>query len=83
VQVHLKRLGSLEDLYKAMRAKMAEQPQNMYAWMGMNYNYHGLNGSTYLPENLDMNRYPDLKVTRLEELLKKYEISNLDQAYMF
>ena len=62
---------------------MAEESQNMFAWMGMNYTYHGLNGSTYLPKKLDMDRYPDLKVTKLEEFLKKYDISSLGEAYMF
>jgi hypothetical protein len=66
-----------------MRAKMTGQPENVYAWMGMNYFYHGLNGSTYLPKNLDTDRYPDLKATKLEEFLKKYEISSLNEAYMF
>ncbi len=83
VNVDMQRLGSLEDLYTAMKNSMAKEPQNMYAWMGMNYYYHGLNGSTYLPKDLDANRYPELKVTRLEDFLKKYDVKTLGDAYMF
>ena len=79
----MKRLGSLEDLYTAMQASMAKEPQNVYAWMGMNYYYHGLNGSTYLPKDLDVNRYAELKVTKLEDFLKKYNVGSVGDAYMF
>ncbi|KAJ9608223.1 hypothetical protein H2200_007211 [Cladophialophora chaetospira] len=81
--IELKRLGSLDDLYAKLRATMEANPQNMYAWMGMNYNYHGLNGSTYLPEKKDADRYSNLKLTKLEDFLGKYNIGTLKDAYMF
>ncbi len=83
VRVELKRLGSLEDLHAEMRAKMTEDPQNIFSWMGLNYMYHGLNGSTTLPGKLEMDNYPALKVTKLEAFLQEYELSSLATAYMF
>ena len=79
----MKRFGSLDDLHTKLRETMAAQPQNMYAWMGMNYNYHGLNGSTYLPKKLDADRYSSVKVTKLEDFLGKYNIGTLKDSYLF
>jgi hypothetical protein len=83
VDVKLIPLGSLEDLHTKMRAALEKEPQNMYAWMGMNYFYHALNGSTYLPKDSDINRYPELKATKLEDFLKKFDVKTLGNAYMF
>ncbi len=66
-----------------MKAKMQENPGNPSSWIGLSFYYYGLNGSTYLSEQLDMHRYPNFEATRLETMLKKYSLEELGNAFMF
>lgn len=67
------RRGSLSDLYAIMTKTRSEQRDNVWAWMGMNYFYYMLNGSTTLgpKEELDNARFPDVHLHSVEEFLRK------------
>lgn len=69
VEPTVERLGSLDDLYATMTAVRTANPHNVYAWMGMYYQYYMTNGQTLL-EKLDNDRYPTIKFTTFEDFLK-------------
>ncbi|KAH8817759.1 nmrA-like family protein [Flagelloscypha sp. PMI_526] len=66
----LNNLGSLEDLYETMHARRAAQPENLYSYILLFYQYYMLNGSTLL-DGLDNARYPEIKPVNWEEGMRK------------
>jgi hypothetical protein len=71
VEPQIQRMGSLEDLREKMTSIFKENPRNIYAWMGMYYQYYMANGSTSLGK-LDNERYPGVVPKGLETFLKGY-----------
>lgn len=53
-----------------MLAQRKAEPENLSAWLGLHYNYYTLNGATLMNDK-DLGRYPDLKLTSLEELMRE------------
>ncbi|KAE8336271.1 hypothetical protein BDV24DRAFT_155310 [Aspergillus arachidicola] len=57
----LKRLGSLDDLYKFMHEKRAQNPADIYSYMPLFFYYYWVNGQTFVGPELDNDRYPQVK----------------------
>lgn len=72
VEPKVLRLGSLENLYDKMMSVFKQDPANVYAWMGMFYQYYMTNGQTSLGK-LDNDRYPMVRPKGLEEFLNGHK----------
>lgn len=59
--------GSLDDLYKTMHGIRKQQPDNIWAWMGLFYTYYSTNGDGTLKGPLSNDKYPGIKFTTLKE----------------
>ncbi|KAJ3532623.1 hypothetical protein NM208_g8361 [Fusarium decemcellulare] len=77
----LARQGSLDELYSTMHAKFKEDPSNRWAWINLFYQYYCTNGQTYLKEELDNVKYPDVKPVTFKQFLQSYKIEELSTTY--
>ncbi|QIX00626.1 hypothetical protein AMS68_006143 [Peltaster fructicola] len=59
--------GSLDDLYKTMHQVRKQQPDNIWAWMGLFYTYYSTNGEGALSDPLSNDKYHDMRMTSLKE----------------
>ena len=82
VEAQIQRMGSLEDLYRTMKSVYKEQPGNIFAWMGMFYQYYMTNGSTSLGK-LDNDRYPEVAPISVETFLKAHTKENIAKSGQF
>ncbi|PVH75921.1 NAD(P)-binding protein [Cadophora sp. DSE1049] len=62
------RLGSWDDLHAKMTAVFKENPSNIYAWIGLYYQYVMGKEKTQL-RKVENHRYPSVKPTTLEDFL--------------
>ena len=69
-QVKLESRGSLNDLYNVMTKTREEQRDNIWAWMGMNYSYYMLNGSTALGKR-ENDQFPNVHANSVKAYLQK------------
>lgn len=63
-------LGTLEDLYKSMQATYQKDPSNLNAWLAQFYQYYCTSGQTYLKEELDNSKYPQIKPVTFKEFMQ-------------
>ena len=64
-------LGLLETMIKVTKT-LAPAPNEVFPpWQGMQYLHNMLSGQAKLPEPLDNARYPDIRYTRIRELLAR------------
>jgi len=82
VKPEIQQIGSLDDLHSKMQVAFKSQPENIFAWMGMFYQYYMQNGSTLLGE-LDNERYPAVKPVTVEEFLKLHTKESLGKSAFF
>jgi len=80
VEPQLQPMGSLEDLYNTMTSVFQKAPGNVYAWMGMYYQYYMLNGKTLLGE-LSNDHYPQIVPTTIETFLKSHTKESVGSLY--
>lgn len=78
----LEKKGSLDDLYNTMIPVFKKDPQNIYSWMGMFYQYYMLNGST-LARSHDNDRYPSFKAQNIEMFLKNHSQKEIEKSSFF
>ena len=81
IKPEVERQGSFEDLQKMMREAFQKDPGNVFAWMGMHYQYYMGNGSTYLVD-LDNSRLGDRKAQGVKEFLKSWPREKIAMSYM-
>ena len=83
VEAKLEKKGELEDLKKAMQETFKKDPQNVYAWLGMHYQYWMSNGKTSLGTDLDNEKLSEaVKPTTVEEFLKKHSRDTVGKSYL-
>ena len=80
VRFTYERLGSVEDLHKAMVLAREERPQEPFSWLGMHYNYFTINGSTLL-NGSDNTLYPSFQPEGLAALCTKHRLEQLPNLY--
>lgn len=66
----VERLGSLEDLERQTARKLAEEPQNMYAWLPLMY-ARGVYGGNALLGPLENARYPEIHAENLKQAITR------------
>ncbi|KAH7194894.1 hypothetical protein DER44DRAFT_676414 [Fusarium oxysporum] len=84
--LHLKRLGSLDELYGTVRRQFEEDPDDVMTWAPGSFTYWCTNGIAYLGDNLDNQRYPTVATINLEDFFKSHkrdDISTADQRFGF
>ncbi|KAF5653733.1 hypothetical protein F25303_2038 [Fusarium sp. NRRL 25303] len=77
----LERRGSLKDLYDTMHATYEKDPQNIYAYLAMFYQYYCTNGQAHLKEDLDNLKYPDIEPITFRDFLKSNKLEDLNDVY--
>ncbi|KAL5593081.1 hypothetical protein FOBRF1_012183 [Fusarium oxysporum] len=84
--LHLKRLGSLDELYSTVRRQFEEDPDDVMTWAPGSFAYWCTNGNAYLGDNLDNQRYLTVATINLEDFFKSHkrdDISTADQRFGF
>ncbi|KAH7239609.1 hypothetical protein B0J15DRAFT_568937, partial [Fusarium solani] len=84
--LHLKCLGSLDELYRVIRSQFKEDPDNVAAWGPGCFMYWCTNGIAHLGDNLNNQSYPTIVALDLEGFLrsnKREEIHTADQRLGF
>lgn len=60
-----------------MHKTRAAQLHNVWAWMGLFYTYYSLNGQTVLPQPLDNDRFPGVKLDKVQDHFAKTPLESL------
>ncbi|OJJ97432.1 hypothetical protein ASPACDRAFT_32510 [Aspergillus aculeatus ATCC 16872] len=81
VKANLERLGSLDELYKTMHQKRAENPADIYSYMSLFFYYYWVNGQTFVGPETDNAKYPDVKPVDWEGFLRQWPLQQLPTAY--
>ncbi|KAH8665397.1 hypothetical protein BGZ61DRAFT_366452 [Ilyonectria robusta] len=84
--LHLKRLGSLDELYSTVKDEFKKDPNNVMAWAPGCFTYWCTNGVAHLGDNLDNTKYPDIVPVDMEGFLrarKKEDVAIADQQLGF
>ncbi|KAB8200611.1 NmrA-like family protein [Aspergillus parasiticus] len=81
VKASLMRLGSLDDLYKFMHEKRAQNPADIYSYMSLFFYYYWVNGQTFVGPELDNDRYPQVKPVNWEEYMRQWPLEQLSSSY--
>ncbi|KNG90451.1 NmrA-like family protein [Aspergillus nomiae NRRL 13137] len=81
VKANLERLGSLDDLYKFMHEKQAQNPADIYGYMSLFFYYYWINGQTFVGPELDNDRYPQVKPVSWEDYMKQWPLEQLSSSY--
>ncbi|KAI1387925.1 nmrA-like family protein [Hypoxylon trugodes] len=66
----LERQGSADDLFKRMHELRQSNPQNIFSYLFLFFQYYMINGQTLLGPNLDNHKYPQVKPVSWEDYLK-------------
>ena len=72
----LQRLGSMEGLREKMLAARDAEPSNVFAWLGMHFNYFIGNGSTSLGK-IENGRYSDVTPIDLADFFAEHKQEGL------
>ncbi|KAI1410482.1 nmrA-like family protein [Hypoxylon sp. FL1857] len=70
VKPNLERQGSLDDLFKRMHELRKNEPQNIFSYMFLFFQYYMINGQTYLGPESDNDKYPQVKPVSWEDYLR-------------
>ncbi|KAJ9149313.1 NmrA-like family protein [Pleurostoma richardsiae] len=76
----LKNLGSLDDLNKTILERRKKDPQNIFSYLALSYQYYCLIGQTYLEIDPDRPRYPEIKPVTFEDFMRSHSIEELSGA---
>ncbi|ETS77254.1 hypothetical protein PFICI_11128 [Pestalotiopsis fici W106-1] len=77
----LEHRGSLEELYTTMQAIARKDPANVYAYMALFYQYYCTNGQTYLKQELDNPRYPQVSPVTFKAFMQSHNLETLNEEY--
>ncbi|PYH85822.1 NmrA-like family protein [Aspergillus uvarum CBS 121591] len=80
-KANLERLGSLDELYKTMHQKRAENPADIYGYMSLFFYYYWVNGKTFVGPETDNAKYPDVKPVDWEGFMRQWPLQQLPTAY--
>ncbi|KAK4947717.1 hypothetical protein LTR66_014176, partial [Elasticomyces elasticus] len=81
VKTSLERLGSLDELYKIMHEKRAQNPADFYSYMSLFFYYYWINGQTFVGPELDNAKYPEVKPVSWEDYMKQWSLEQLPTSY--
>ncbi|KAH7144148.1 hypothetical protein B0J13DRAFT_502071 [Dactylonectria estremocensis] len=84
--LHLKRLGSLDELYTTVKDEFEKNPNNVMAWAPGCFTYWCTNGVACLGDDLDNMKYPNIALVDMGGFLKahkKEDIATADQQLGF
>ncbi|KAF2719009.1 NAD(P)-binding protein [Polychaeton citri CBS 116435] len=81
IEPSLEPQGSFEDLHSAMTAVFQKDPTNIFAWMGMYYQYFMGTGKTNLRE-ANNSRFPKIKPTDTKTFLQSHPRESVGMSYM-
>ncbi|KAI1141694.1 nmrA-like family protein [Hypoxylon sp. FL0543] len=73
--------GSLDDLYRHMHEMRKKEPQNLFAYMFLFFQYYMLNGQTLLRPEFDNDKYPQVKPVSWEDYFRAVPRDQLPGAY--
>lgn len=73
--------GSLDDLEKKMRQAFQKEPGNVFAWMGLHYQYYMANGATRLGKT-ENERLGDRRPQSVKEFMQSFPRDKLAMSYM-
>lgn len=81
VQPKLECQGSLDDLFNRMHELRRSNPQNLFSYMFLFFNYYMANGQTLLGPELDNDKYPQVKPTSWEDTFRATPRERLYETY--
>ncbi|KAJ5329898.1 nmrA-like family protein [Penicillium brevicompactum] len=81
VKTGLERLGSLDELYKIMHEKRAQNPADFYSYMSLFFYYYWINGQTFVGPEVDNAKYPEVKPVSWEDYMKQWSLEQLPTSY--
>ncbi|KAI8965324.1 nmrA-like family protein [Daldinia sp. FL1419] len=81
IKPKLERQGSVDDLYKHMHELRKSNPQNVFSYMFLFFQYYAVNGQTHLGPDNDNAKYPQVKPVSWEEYLRSVPKDQLLNAY--
>ncbi|OTB12158.1 hypothetical protein K445DRAFT_306323 [Daldinia sp. EC12] len=80
VKPNLESQGSVDDLYKHMHELRQKNPQNVFSYLFLFFEYYMVNGQTLLgPEN-DNGKYPQIKPVTWEDYMRSVPRDQLSSA---
>ncbi len=82
VEPKVERLGSQEDLFEKMTGVFKKDPSNMYAWMGMYYQYLMAKERIQLG-TVDNDRYPSVKPKSLADFFRSFTKDTVGKSNQF
>ncbi|KAK4499353.1 hypothetical protein PRZ48_009866 [Zasmidium cellare] len=77
----VERQGSFEDLHKIMREAFKKDPGNVFAWMGVHYQYYMGIGTVNLGKDENY-RLGDRKPAGVKEFLQRWPRENVANSYL-
>ncbi|CAO3682628.1 unnamed protein product [Umbelopsis ramanniana] len=81
IKPNLKRLGSLDDLFKHMNEVRAQQPENFLEYIPLFLLYYWTNGQTNVGPETDNFKYPNILPVSWEDFMKSRTLEQLKNAY--
>lgn len=82
IEPKVERLGSQEDLFEKMTGVFKKNPANIYAWMGMYYQYVMAKEETQLGK-LDNDQYPSVKPKSLADFFRSFTKDTVGKSGQF
>ncbi|KAI0104531.1 nmrA-like family protein [Daldinia grandis] len=73
--------GSMDDLFKKMHELRKNDPQHIFSYIFLFYQYYMINGRTHLGTENDNNQYPQVKPVGWEDFMKAVPEDRLANAY--
>ncbi|KAI2780439.1 nmrA-like family protein [Daldinia loculata] len=81
VKPKLENHGSLDDLFKHMHSLREKDPQNIFSYMFLFYQYYMTNGQAHLGPECDNDQYPQVKPVNWEDYLRSVPKDQLLSAH--
>ncbi|KAI0846395.1 nmrA-like family protein [Daldinia vernicosa] len=81
VKPKLESHGSVDGLFKKMHELRKNDPQNVFSYMFLFYQYYMINGRTYLGTEIDNGQYPQVKPVNWEDFMKSVPKDQLANAF--
>ncbi|KAH8797990.1 nmrA-like family protein [Flagelloscypha sp. PMI_526] len=77
VKPKLNNLGSLEDLFNLIKKRQTDEPQNIFGYLFLCFQYYALNGQTLLGLELDNQNYPAIEAVDWEGYMRNIPVEGL------
>ncbi|KAF3055184.1 hypothetical protein GL218_07359 [Daldinia childiae] len=81
VKPKLENHGSVDDLFKHMHGLREKDPQNIFSYMFLFFQYYAINGQANLGPEYDNGQYPQVKPVNWEDYLKSVSKDQLLSAH--